>query len=106
MTSAPRTPPGAVRSLAGRLLGAAGSLVVLVVFVAANFYLHHELRDYKLSNIEQSLAKLGWSQLAKAALLTATSYLLLTVYDWLALRYIGRKLPYLQIALASFVSYV
>jgi phosphatidylglycerol lysyltransferase len=106
MTSAPRMAPGAVRSLAGRLLGAAGSLAMLAVFIAAVFFLHHELRSLKLSDIEDSLAKLGWGPLVKAALLTATSYLLLTGYDWLALRYIGRSLPYPQIALASFVSYV
>jgi len=106
MTSSPPTAPGAARSLAGRLLGAAGSLAVLLVFITAIYVLHRELRSYKLSDIEQSMSQLGWGQLAAAALLTASSYLLLTGYDWLALRYLGRSLAYPRIALASFVSYV
>ena len=37
--------------------------------------------------------------------LVAASYLLLTLYDMLALRHIGRTLPYRRVALASFTAY-
>jgi phosphatidylglycerol lysyltransferase len=37
--------------------------------------------------------------------LAVASYLLLTLYDMLALRHIGRTLPYRRVALASFTGY-
>ena len=89
-----------------RTIGAVGSLAVVAVFSAAVFVLHRELRDYSLRDIEQRLSLLSWGQLAAALALTATSYTLLTGYDWLALHYIDRSLSYSRIALASFVSYV
>ncbi len=89
-----------------RAIGAVGSLAVVAVFSAAVFVLHRELRDYSLRDIEQRLSLLSWGQLAAALALTATSYTLLTGYDWLALHYIDRSLSYSRIALASFVSYV
>ena len=62
MRSGPRLAPG----VASRLVGAAGSLAVLCVFITAVYVLHRELRTYKLSDIEQSMSQLGWGQLAKA----------------------------------------
>jgi phosphatidylglycerol lysyltransferase len=106
MKSNLRSAPHAASSWRQRALGAAGSLAVLCVFIAAVYVLHRELRDYRLRDIEQSLSLLSWSQLFAALALTATSYTLLTGYDWLAVHYIDRSLPYTRIALASFVSYV
>ena len=79
---------------------------MVLIFSAAVFVLHRELRDYSLRDIEERLSLLSWGQLAAALALTATSYTLLTGYDWLAVHYIDRSLPYGQVALASFVSYV
>ena len=106
MKSSSRSASHTATSWRQRALGAAGSLAVLCVFVAAVYVLHRELRDYRLRDIEQSLSLLSWSQLFAAVALTATSYTLLTGYDWLAVHYIDRSLPYARIALASFVSYV
>ena len=63
-------------------------------------------RTYSLRDIEHRLVLLSWGQLAAALTFTAASYALLTGYDWLAVHYIDRSLPYPRIALASFVSYV
>ncbi|HVU87877.1 MAG TPA: bifunctional lysylphosphatidylglycerol flippase/synthetase MprF [Pirellulales bacterium] len=89
-----------------RVLGVAGSLAVVLIFSAAVFVLHRELRDYSLRDIEERLSLLSWKQLGAALAMTALSYTLLTGYDWLALHYIDRSLSYSRIALASFVSYV
>ncbi|MBI2826739.1 MAG: bifunctional lysylphosphatidylglycerol flippase/synthetase MprF [Planctomycetia bacterium] len=89
-----------------RLLGLVGPLLVLCVFAAAIYVLHRELHAYHLRDIENSLARIGWLQVAAAVALTATSFTLLTGYDWLAVHFIERSLPYVQVALASFVSYV
>jgi len=47
-----------------------------------------------------------WPRVAIAILLTAGSYLVLTFYDALALRYIRRPLPYKRTALPTFLSFV
>ena len=102
-----RFPPAhSTSSWRHRAAGVAGSLLVVCAFVAAIFVLHHELRDYGLRDIEERLSLISWGQLGAAVLLTASSYCLLTGYDWLAIRYIDRSLPYGRIALASFISYV
>jgi uncharacterized membrane protein YbhN (UPF0104 family) len=44
------------------------------------------------------------ARLASAGAFAAASYLCLTGFDWLALRYAGRPLPYRKAALASFTS--
>ncbi|WP_163454653.1 YbhN family protein, partial [Escherichia coli] len=44
-------------------------------------------------------------QVAGALALAIASYVMLTLYDVLALRIIGRPLPYRTAALASFTSY-
>ncbi len=106
MTPGPRASTHTTSSFRQRAAGIAGSLAVLCVFLAAVFVLHRELREYRLRDIEQHLSQLGWGQLCKGLLLMMTSYTLLTGYDWLALKYIDRSLPYTRIALASFVSYV
>lgn len=89
-----------------RAFGVAGSLAVVLVFSAAVYVLHRELRDYSLRDIEERLSLLSWKQLGAALALTALSYSILTGYDWLALRYIDRSLSYSRIALAAFISYV
>lgn len=40
-----------------------------------------------------------------AVLFTTGSFLCLTGYDWSAVRYIGKKLPYHRIVLGSFAGY-
>ncbi len=106
MKKKPFPPAHARPSWHQRALGIGGSLLILCVFLGAIYVLHRELRDYRLRDIEHSLSQLSWTQLAAAIGLAATSYALLTGYDWLALRYIDRSLPYGRIALASFISYV
>jgi len=106
MTPPPR--PGSHNTSAWRqrAISALGSLAVVCVFLAAVYVLHRELRDYSLRDIEDRLSLISWGQLVSALGLTITSYVLLTGYDWLAIHYINRTLPYTQVALASFVSYV
>lgn len=66
---------------------------------------HALLADVHGHEIGAALAALRPAQLAGAVALTVTSYLLLTLYDVLALRLIGRRLPWKTAALASFTSY-
>lgn len=91
----------ALARLRAPLLGAAVLAVALIAFTA----MHAILAEVHYRDIRHAVAAVGRERIAVALLLTAISYLALTLYDWLALRTIGRPLPWRTAALASFTSY-
>jgi len=66
----------------------------LFLFVLALWMLHRELAHIRLADIRLALGQVPVSGLLLAAASTLGSYLALTGYDVLALRYLGRPLPY------------
>ncbi len=89
-----------------RLLRVLGFIAVIGLFMIALKVLQHELVLYHIKDLNQKFEQLSVHKLLAASLLTVASYALLTLYDVLALRYLNRKLPYRQTALASFLGYV
>ena len=83
----------------------AGPLVGLTLFVAALWVLHRALTEYRYQDVVAYLEGLPHLHLAAALLATALSYLVTTGYDWLALRYIRRPLPWPKIGFAALLSY-
>ena len=83
----------------------AGPLAALALCALALAALHRELHTYHLHDIRQALREIPLGSLGLAALLTALSYWVMTGYDVLALRYVGRPLAYRRTAFASFMSY-
>lgn len=81
--------------------------VILVLLLAALGFsaLAHLLREVHLHDVRHAFAAIGAERFVLALILTVASYLALTLYDVLALRAIGRPLPYGIAALASFTSY-
>ncbi len=77
----------------------------LLLFSLALWVLHHELREYHYHDIVRHLAEIPGPRLFLALALTILSYLIMTGYDTLALRYIQHPLSYAKIALASFIGY-
>lgn len=82
-----------------------GHLFTAALFVAATTVLYRELQAYHYEDVAQSFGHIPRGRVALAIFLTFASYLTLTGYDYLALRYIGRRLPYRKTAFASFVAY-
>ncbi|MFN8640846.1 MAG: lysylphosphatidylglycerol synthase domain-containing protein [Candidatus Binatia bacterium] len=80
-------------------------LLVLVLLAAAAFLLHRELSAYHYEDVRRAVRALTARQIEIALALTALSYLILTTYDALALRYLERPLSYRRTALASFLGY-
>jgi phosphatidylglycerol lysyltransferase len=80
-------------------------LLVAALLGVAIWLLHRELRTYHYNDIRRSLAAIPAAKVGLAILLTAVSYWILTAYDTLALRHLGRRLPYRRTALASFLGY-
>ena len=82
-----------------------GPLIGLALFGAALYVLHRQLGTYNYRSIATAVRQLPGTAVLAALGLTAFNYLILTGYDYIALRFIGRQLPYPNVALASFVSY-
>ena len=75
-----------------KLLGPPALPVLLVPL--ALLALRHLLVDVRFRAVRAAFHQLSSWQLAASLGLTALSYLFLTLYDHLALRTIGRKLPW------------
>ncbi len=87
------------------LIRYAGPLIGLALFIAALWVLHQALAEYRYQDVSAYLDRLPPTQLLAALLVTALSYLVVTGYDWLALRYIRRPLPWPKVGFAALLSY-
>lgn len=85
-----------------RMLSIGAALLVAAFGLAALFRLLHSVRPHQVRHAFDALSA---GQVGAALLLTAASYLMLTLYDRFALQVIDRKLPWRTYALASFTSY-
>lgn len=83
----------------------ASAVATLLVFSAALWVLHRSLQGVQFGDVLTQFRGLPWLHVLFALGLTAASYLLLTGYDVLGLRYIGKPLSYSKTALASFIAY-
>lgn len=79
-------------------------LVAAGLVALAAFLLYRALSRYSSDQLIASVMAIPSWRLASAGAFVAGSYLCLTGFDWLALRYVGRPLPYRKAALASFIS--
>lgn len=79
-------------------------LIALAVSAVIVFLLTRALRRYDLDEVIGALRDVSRGRLALVILFTAGSYFSLSLFDMLAVRYTRRKLPYRNVALASFTS--
>ena len=79
-------------------------LFVTAVTLLAAFLLYRTLSRYDFDEVVNWVASIPRANLLLALGFAAASYLCLTGFDWLALRYAGCPLSYRRAALASFVS--
>jgi uncharacterized membrane protein YbhN (UPF0104 family) len=79
------------------------TLALAIVGLAA-FLLHRTLSNYSIGEIEAALRSVPLERIGLMILFAAASYLCLTGFDWLALRYVGHRIAYPKVALASFCS--
>jgi phosphatidylglycerol lysyltransferase len=76
-----------------------------VIFCAALAVLYREFASITPREVLARLAAMPAHWVLAAVALTAASYLLLTGYDFLALRYVGRRLRLRDVLLASFTAF-
>lgn len=89
--------PSGLRRILGPLLA------LLLVGLAAHL-LHRMLSRYDFDDVVDSLTGIPAGRIVAAGIFAGMSYICLTGFDWLALRYVNQKLPYRRVALASFCS--
>lgn len=98
--------PGAGRGWQERALAFVPPLLGALVFAVALLVLRRELAEFRLVDVAEHLRAIPVARMALAGALTVASYGLLTGYDALALRWIGRPLGPLRTLLASFLGFV
>ncbi|NJD10091.1 MAG: bifunctional lysylphosphatidylglycerol flippase/synthetase MprF [Gemmatimonadetes bacterium] len=76
-----------------------------LLFAAALFVLHRELRHVHYRDVLAALHSLPPGRVLAGALLVLLNYLVLTGYDRLAFHAIGQRIAGWQVTLASFVAY-
>src|SRR5262245_65876408 len=81
------------------------AFIGLALFVLALTVLRQELQAATWHGLTRGVLATPMPQLALALLLTVLNYAVLTGYDFLAFAYIGRRLSWDRIVLASFLAY-
>ena len=81
-----------------------GLAIGAAVIALAAFLLYRTLARYDFAELVDSVAAVPLPRILIAIGWAAASYFWLSWSDWLAVRYVGHKLPYPQVALASFTA--
>ncbi len=79
--------------------------LMLTFFLLALGSVYRQLHGYRWHDLLAQIRQMPSGQTGVALLLTLASYLVMTAYDFLALKYIRHPLPYAKTALASFLGY-
>lgn len=79
-------------------------LIVVAIVCLAAFLLYRTLSRYSFDEIVASVRSIPVGRLLMAIVFAGCSYLCLTGFDALGVRYAGKPLPYWKTALTSFVS--
>jgi phosphatidylglycerol lysyltransferase len=81
------------------------TLLGIALFGLALYWLHHLLGEYRWQDILARVHAIPPVKLLQAAMFTVAGYGCLTLYDALAVRFAGARVPYPRIALISFMGY-
>jgi phosphatidylglycerol lysyltransferase len=81
------------------------TLLGIALFGLALFWLHHLLGQYRWRDILSHVHAISTTKVLRAALFTVIGYGCLTLYDALAVRFAGARVPYPRVALISFMGY-
>ena len=75
------------------------------LFALGAFALYHLLKPVSFREVMDQVRGTPWHIIALALLAMFTGYAALIGYDWSALRYIGKKLPFPVVATGGFLGY-
>jgi phosphatidylglycerol lysyltransferase len=81
-----------------------GPVLALLVFSVMAWLLHQELEQIHVHDIIAHLEAIPADTLGLGVLLTGGSYFALCLYDFMALRYLHKKVPLARVIVASFIA--
>jgi uncharacterized membrane protein YbhN (UPF0104 family) len=96
--------PTSVKAQHDRYMSWIKRVIAVAIITLAGALLYHTLSGYSLDEITESIKAIPLPHLLLAGAFAAASYFCLSWFDWLAVRYAGKPLPYRRTALASFCS--
>ncbi|HEY1283679.1 MAG TPA: bifunctional lysylphosphatidylglycerol flippase/synthetase MprF [Steroidobacteraceae bacterium] len=82
-----------------------GPLASLLVFAAVAYVLHREIAHLHFRDILHHLRSIPRSAVVAALAITALSYVVLSFYDYLALRYVSKLIAHRRRMFTSFIAY-
>lgn len=106
-TTAPAEPPPGKQG--GRIvsrLGESGKITAVIMIMAIAFwFVSKKLKGVTWAEVQEGFERLPTSHIIVALLLTALNYLILTGYDWIAIRHMKKKLPFSKMMAGAIVGY-
>jgi len=81
------------------------TLLGVILLGVVVFWLYHLHQKYHLRDILEHVQAISNTKLLRAAFFTCAGYGCLTLYDALAVRFAGARVPYPRVALISFMGY-
>ncbi len=97
--------PAADTTLWARVKPLLPYVITVALFAAGAWALYHLLAPVDLRDVMKQVRATPYSVIALALLTTGLSYATLIGYDWSALRYIRKELPFPVIAMGGFLGY-
>ncbi|WP_183719464.1 bifunctional lysylphosphatidylglycerol flippase/synthetase MprF [Rhizobium sp. BK060] len=94
-----------VRGLFRRYRALLTALATLALFCLVGFAIVQLTNEVRYDDVVQALAETKVSSIVLALVFTGLSFLALVFYDVNAIEYVGRKLPFPQVALTGFSAY-
>ncbi len=88
-----------------RILKKSMSWAGLFFFALACYMIYRQLHHYEFGQITQALSEIPMENLLLACLASFLGYVALSLYDWLSLKYIGKKLSAWKWILAGFIGF-
>lgn len=79
-------------------------LIALAAFLVAAWLIYRSLREFSIDEIRASIEAISFRHVALGGLFTLGSFICLSGYDLLAVRYTGSSLRYRRVAVASFTA--
>ena len=104
MTIAVDTPPERASKFA-QLRQVAPIILGFGLFLLGAYALYNLLGTIDFANVRAQVRLISWPRIATAIAVTFVGYFALVGYDWSALRYLGKKLPFQIIMLGGFLGY-
>ncbi len=102
-----RAPANPGSQIVSRLGETAKVTAIIVIMLVAFWLVKWKLQkaDVTLAKVQEGISNVSYWQIGLALLLTVLNYLILTGYDWIAVRHLRKSLPMSKIMTGAIVGY-